>query len=75
MFIAKLSSITGIESLENQNGISVYPNPSTGKVVVAVAGGNPFPSGGLGFRNLQCNGRENLYLITYSPLQLERGRG
>ena len=29
MFVAKLSAINGIESVENSTGISVYPNPAT----------------------------------------------
>jgi len=36
VFVAKLSSITGIESTEVQNGISIYPNPSNGKFIVEI---------------------------------------
>jgi hypothetical protein len=39
VFIAKIDTMTtGIESLESNNGISVYPNPSNGKFTVEMDG-------------------------------------
>jgi hypothetical protein len=39
IFIAKLDNmVTGIESVENTNGISVYPNPANKQFTIALAG-------------------------------------
>ena len=34
MFIAKINTPTGIENIENSNGIVIYPNPSNGKFMI-----------------------------------------
>jgi len=64
--------IDAVAQYSSQTEFTVYPNPTSGKVAVAVAGGNSLPSGGLGWV-LEIYNMMGKKVYSASPFPLGRG--